>query len=470
VSEADIAVVGAGIVGLAVARELARREARRRVVVLEREDRVGMHQTGHNSGVAHAGIYYSPGSLKARLCVNGARELAEYCKTRGLPYERCGKLIVALEARELRALDELHRRGEANGVPGLRRVDAAELRAIEPHAAGMAALHSPATAIVDFAAVARSFADDLRGAGSEIVLGAAVEGVEVRPGGGAQPSAGRGVRTTASATESPPAAGDSSPGAAAGDSSPGVAAGDSSPGAAAGDSSPGVAGGDSSRRVAPGASPRRILLRHSRGELVAGFAVFCGGAWSDRLAELAGAGADPRIVPFRGAYLRLVPHRRELVRGLIYPVPDPGLPFLGVHLTRQLGGDVLIGPGALLSPQGLGRSLRWPGTWRMARRWWRTGLTEIHRAVSPAALVRAAARYVPELGPDDAERAWAGVRAQALARDGTLLDDFAFSHTERALHVRNAPSPAATAALAIARHVADEVERGNAGRPRSRGL
>src|SRR5215218_1594788 len=236
VSEADIAVVGAGIVGLAVARELARREARRRVVVLEREDRVGMHQTGHNSGVAHAGIYYSPGSLKARLCVNGARELAEYCKTRGLPYERCGKLIVALEARELRAL--------------------------EPHAAGMAALHSPATAIVDFAAVARSFADDLRGAGSEIVLGAAVEGVEVRPGGGAQPSAGRGVRTTASATESPPAAGDSSPGVAGGDSSPGAAA------------------GDSSRRVAPGASPRRIVLRHSRGELVAGFAVFCGGAWS----------------------------------------------------------------------------------------------------------------------------------------------------------------------------------------------
>src|SRR5215217_4705601 len=209
VSEADIAVVGAGIVGLAVARELARRDARRRVVVLEREDRVGMHQTGHNSGVAHAGIYYSPGSLKARLCVNGARELAEYCKTRGLPYERCGKLIVALEARELRALDELHRRGEANGVPGLRRVDAA--------------------AIVDFAAVARSFADDLRGAGSEIVLGAAVEGVEVRPGGGAQPSAGRGVRTTASATESPPAAGDSAPGVAAGDSSPGAAAGDSSP-------------------------------------------------------------------------------------------------------------------------------------------------------------------------------------------------------------------------------------------------
>ena len=204
------------------------------------------------------------------------------------------------------------------------------------------------------------------------------------------------------------------------------------------------------------------MLRHARGEVAARFAVFCAGAWSDRLAVRAGAAPDPRIVPFRGAYLRLVPQRRELVRGLIYPVPDPRLPFLGVHLTRHVDGDVLIGPTALLAPAGLGRSLRWPGTWRMARRWWRTGATELHHAVSPAALTRAAARYVPELEPGDAERAWAGVRAQAVARDGTLLDDFAFSHTERALHVRNAPSPAATAALAIARHVADEAERASA--------
>ena len=201
------------------------------------------------------------------------------------------------------------------------------------------------------------------------------------------------------------------------------------------------------------------MLRHSGGEVVAGFAVFCAGLWSDRLAALAGAGPDPRIVPFRGSYLRLAEHRRGLVRGLIYPVPDPRLPFLGVHLTMQLGGDVLIGPTALIDPAGLGRTLRWPGTWRMARRWWRTGVTELHHALSPAALTRAAARYVPELEPGDAERAWSGVRAQAVARDGRLVDDFAFSRTERALHVRNAPSPAATAALAIARHVADEAER-----------
>jgi (S)-2-hydroxyglutarate dehydrogenase len=395
--EPDIAVVGAGIVGLAVARELARRDAQRRIVVLEREQQVAVHQTGHNSGVAHAGIYYPAGSLKARLCVEGRLELAGYCEARGLAYERCGKLIVALDRGELPALDELERRGAANGVGGLRRVDAAGLRALEPHATGIAALHSAETAIVDFAAVARALADDLRAAGGEIVTGAAIEAIEPR-----------------------------------------------------------------APRAAGASGSRRIVLRHSRGELAARFAVFCAGGASDRLAVLAGAAPDPRIVPFRGAYLKLVPRRRALVRGLIYPVPDPRLPFLGVHLTRHIGGDVLIGPTALLAPASARRlleTLSWPGTWRMARRWWRTGVTEVHHALSPAALIRAAARYVPELEPGDAEPAWAGVRAQAVARDGRLLDDFAFSHTERALHVRNAPSPAATAALAIARHVADETER-----------
>jgi L-2-hydroxyglutarate oxidase len=395
--QTDIAVVGAGILGLAVARELTRRAAGRRVVVLEREPRVAAHQTSHNSGVAHAGIYYAPGSLKARLCVAGVRELAAYCEARGIAYDRCGKLIVALEPRELPALDELERRGVANGVPGLRRVDAAGLRAIEPHAAGVAALHSPETAIVDFAAVAAALADDVRAAGGEILTGAGVAAIESR-------------------------------------------------------------------------GPR-IILRHADGEVAAGFAVFCAGLWSDRLARLAGADPDPRIVPFRGAYLRLKGDRAALVRGLIYPVPDPTLPFLGVHLTRHHGGDVLIGPTALLAPardayalrgvrrRDVGETLRWPGTWRLARRWWRTGMTELHHALSPAAVTRAAARYVPALEPGDAEFAWAGIRAQALDRAGRLLDDFAFSHTERALHVRNAPSPAATASFAIARHIADEVER-----------
>ena len=404
--ETDIAIVGGGILGLAVARELARRDAGRRVVVLEREERVAFHQTGHNSGVAHAGIYYAPGSLKARLCVAGVRELAEYCDARGIAYERCGKVIVALDASELPGLEELQRRGEANGVPGLRRLDGAELREIEPHAAGIAALHSPQTAIVDFPAVARALADDVRAAGGEILCGAGVTGIAVRAGNGAAPN-----------------------------------------------------------------GARRVVLRHAGGELDAGFAVFCAGAWSDRLARLAGADPDPRIVPFRGAYLRLAPERTGLVRGLIYPVPDPSLPFLGVHLTRHTGGDVLIGPTALLAPardayalrdvrrRDLGETLRWPGTWRLARRFWRTGVTELRHAVSAAALTRAAARYVPDLRPEDTRPGWAGVRAQALARDGKLVDDFVFSHTERALHVRNAPSPGATAALAIARHVADEAER-----------
>jgi (S)-2-hydroxyglutarate dehydrogenase len=386
--QADLVVVGAGIVGLAVARELAHRHPGRRVVVLERADAVGQGQTARNSGVAHAGIYYAPGSLKARLCVAGMRELREYCAERGLAYENAGKLIVALDQGELPRLDELERRGAANGVPGLRRLDADGLRAVEPHAAGIAALHSPETGVLDFGAVARAFADDVRAAGGEVRCGAAVGSVRV---------GAREIRLGVGADE----------------------------------------------------------------QLSAAAAVFCTGAASDRMAELAGAGPDPRIVPFRGAYLRLRPERRALVHGLIYPVPDPALPFLGVHLTRHHDGEVFIGPTALLalSRRTAGRVLRWPGTWRMARRWWRTGLTEIQHALAPAALVRAAARYVPELGPGDAEPAWAGVRAQAVRRDGGLVDDFVFARTGRALHVRNAPSPAATASLAIARHVADEADR-----------
>lgn len=390
----DVAVVGAGIVGLAVARELQRRRPSERVVVLEREDAIGAHQTGRNSGVVHAGIYYVPGSLKARLCVAGAREMAAFCEERGIAYERCGKVIVATEPGELERLDELERRGRANRVPGLRRIGPDELRELEPHATGIAALHSPATGIADFAAVARALADD---------VGA------VHPGCGVEAIVPRG---------------------------------------------------------------RSIVLRHARGELEARHAVFCAGAWSDRLAVLAGADPDPRIVPFRGAYLRLVPERRHLVRSLIYPVPDPSLPFLGVHLTRHVSGEVLVGPTALLAPgrtayrlrrfapRDLADTLRWPGSWRMLRRWWRTGLIELRHAALRRAFVRAAARFVPELRADDVEVAFAGIRAQALGRDGRLVDDFVFSHTERALHVRNAPSPGATSSLAIGRHVADEVERG----------
>ncbi len=388
----DLAVVGAGILGLAVARELARRHPGRRVCVLEREDGPAAGQSGHNSGVIHAGIYYAPGSLKARLCVEGARELYELCATHGIPHRRCGKLILATSPAELARLDELERRGAANRVPGLRRLDAHGLREIEPHARGLAALHSPATGVVDFAAVSRALAGDLGDGGGVVATGCGVR--RVRPVG------------------------------------------------------------------------RVIRLDHTRGTLEAGAAVFCAGLSADRLAVAAGAGADPRIVPFRGAYLRLRPERRELVRALVYPVPDPRLPFLGVHLTRDIHGEVLIGPTARLAPRADGRTLAgparvaaWPGTWRLLVAHWPAGLVELHRAIAPAAVVRAAARLVPGLVPEDVVTAFAGVRAQAVGRDGRLVDDFAFSATARALHVRNAPSPGATSALAIARHVADRADR-----------
>jgi len=410
----DLAVVGAGVIGLAVAREALRRRPEASVVVLERESEIAAHQSSHNSGVIHAGIYYEPGSLKARLCVEGARELYAYCESRGAEVTRTGKVIVARSAEELPGLDELERRGRANGVPGLRRIGPQELRELEPHVRGMAALHSPATGIVDFAAVARALADDVRAGGGEVVTAAEVEGVEPRA----------------------PAA--SAPG--------GHGAG------------PSVAS-QAAMRLAGGA------------EIRARRAVFCAGAWSDRLAEAAGASPDPRIVPFRGAYRRLRSDRRELVRGLVYPVPDPALPFLGVHLTRHPDGEVLVGPTALLAgardayrlsrvrPRDLAATIAWPGTWRMARRWWRTGLREIRHAASRSALAREAARFVPELRSEDLEPAFAGVRAQALARDGRLIDDFVFSETDGALHVRNAPSPAATACLAIAREVLDRLEQ-----------
>jgi (S)-2-hydroxyglutarate dehydrogenase len=379
----DVAIVGAGILGLAVARELSWRHPGRTVVVLERNAEVGTEQTGRNSGVVHGGIYYAPGSLKARLCVAGARALYEYCDEHGVAYERCGKLIVARDASELPALDELERRGRENGVPSLRRLSSDELREVEPHARGTSALHSPATGIVDFRRVASALATELEGRGVTIATGCGVSGVSRAAG--------------------------------------------------------------------------HLALRHARGETRARFAVFCAGLDADRLAVAAGAPPDPRIVPFRGSYLHLRPERRELVRGLIYPVPDPRLPFLGVHLSRHLDGRVSLGPSALLWPRGP-RDLLWPGTLRVARRWWRTGLRELRHATSRRAFAAAASDYVPALQADDFQAGFSGVRAQAVTRDGTLVDDFVVSETERALHVRNAPSPAATAALALARLIADRAE------------
>ena len=385
--EVDLAVVGGGILGLAVARELKSRHPGLDTVVLEAADRVGTGQTGHNSGVIHAGIYYAPGSLKARMCVAGARLMYELCERRGIAYERCGKLIVARDESELGRLDELERRGRENAVPGLRRLAAEELKEVEPNCVGVSALHSPETGIVNFADVARALSDDLTEQNVPVVTGAAVRAIDRSNG--------------------------------------------------------------------------RLALGHAGGEVRARFAVFAAGAAADRLAVLAGAPADPRIIPFRGSYLKLLPERRDLVRGMIYPVPDPSLPFLGVHLTRHIDGEVSLGPTALLAPGGaLARTAAWPGTWRMAMRWWRTGISEMRHAVSKRSLARAAADYVPVLEARDFEPYFAGVRAQALGRDGGLVDDFVVSETERALHVRNAPSPAATSSLALAGLIADRAEPG----------
>jgi 2-hydroxyglutarate dehydrogenase len=393
--ECDLAVVGGGIVGLAVARELLSRTPDARLCVLEAEDGLGHHQTGHSSGVIHAGIYYEPGSLKARLCVEGARALYAHCDERGVPYEKSGKLIVAASEDELERLDELERRGRANQVPGLRRLAADEIAEIEPAAAGVAALHSPHTGVVDFVAVAESYASDVRQRGGTIHLGAAVTGV--------------------------------------------------------------------------GHGPGRLTLRHARGSTAAAAAVFCAGLWSDRLAVACGAPKSPRIVPFRGGYLQLPRAAAEAVRANVYPVPGPDLPFLGAHLTRTIDGRVLIGPSALMAPardayrlstvrlRDLGQTLSWPGTWRLAARHWRAGLKEMRHASSRRAFAAEAAKLVPSLHGVEAEPGPAGVRAQAVGRDGALVDDFVVHRTERSIHVRNAPSPAATSSLALARLIADEL-------------
>lgn len=393
-----IGIVGAGILGLAVGREITRRRPGTRVLVLDKEDRVAAHQTGHNSGVVHAGIYYQPGSLKARLCARGAAMLREYCAGHGLPFEECGKLVVAVSRDELPRLDVLHSRAEANGVAGLLRVGPAGIRDIEPHATGLAALHSPRTAITDFRRIAESFAREIVAAGGEVRLGFPVTGIE--------------------------------------------------------------ADGDGLRLVARGG-----------GAVSLDRLVVCAGLHTDSVARLAGDVAAPRIVPFRGEYLRVSPEKAAMVRGLIYPVPDPRYPFLGVHYTRRVGGELDVGPNAVLalaregyrwSAVHLGdltETLTWPGFWRMAARHWRTGAGEVRGSLSKRAYMRAARRYVPEISASDVVRDHSGVRAQALDRDGALVDDFRIHRLGPVTAVRNAPSPAATSCLAIAEHLVDLLER-----------
>jgi L-2-hydroxyglutarate oxidase LhgO len=389
-----VVVIGGGILGLATARLIAREQPAADVTVLEKEPELALHQTARNSGVAHAGIYYEPGSLKARLCRRGVALLRDFCAEHGLPYEPCGKLVIALDETELPRLERLEERAHANGVPGLRHLDATQLREVEPHAAGIAALHSPETAITDFRAVALALAGEVSERGGTVRTG-----VEVT-------------------------------------------------------------------RVRGGASATAASLELADGsELQADHVVVCAGLYADRLARRSGEDAAPRIVPFRGEYWALRPERRSLVRGLIYPVPDPTLPFLGVHLTKTVDGPVLIGPNAVLAlaregyrrstihGRDLAETLAWGGSWRLMRRHWRAGADETRRSLSKRAFVSEARRHVPELRPGDAVRARSGVRAQAVDRDGTMVDDFCIGGDTRVVWVRNAPSPAATASLAIAEEI-----------------
>lgn len=395
-STESIGVIGAGIVGLAVARRITELFPGSAVTVLEKEDRVAAHQTGHNSGVVHAGLYYAPGSLKATLCRRGVGLLQAYCQEKGLPYDECGKLVVAIDDSERPALERIRERATANGVPDLRWLGGEELREIEPHGAGVAALHSPRTAITDFVRVAESYADDVRAAGGVIRLGFPVTGI--------RQVAGRVEVTSA-----------------------------------------------------------REALRFDR-------LVVCAGLQSDVVATWAGDDPGPAIVPFRGEYYRLRPERAHLVRGLIYPVPNPEYPFLGVHFTKRVGGGVDLGPNAVLAfaregytrttfdRHDLAATLRWPGFRRLARRHWRMGVAEMAGSLSTTLYLRFARRYVPEVTADDVERAPSGVRAQAVDRDGGLVDDFRISRLGDILAVRNAPSPAATSSLAIAEHITGHLQ------------
>lgn len=394
-ADETIGIVGAGIVGLATGREIALRRPGTRVVVLEKEQRIAVHQTGHNSGVVHAGIYYTPGSLKADLTVRGVSLLREYCQDRELPYKEIGKLVVAVREDELGRMNNLYDRARNNHVPDLRKISKDEIRELEPNAGGVAALHSPRTAITDYPAIARAFAKDVVDSGGEVRLGFPVTGITNVPGG---------------------------------------------------------------IEVASGQDRVRV-----------GRLILCAGLQSDAVAKLAQDKQEPRIIPFRGEYMLLKPERTDLVRGLIYPVPDPRYPFLGVHFTPRVDGSVEVGPNAVLalaregytrtkvSPKDLLGLAAYPGTWKMAAQHWRTGIREYRGSFSMAAFMKDAGLYVPGVGVSDVVRGGAGVRAQALDRDGTLVDDFRIHQVGRITAVRNAPSPAATASMAIAEHIVGAV-------------
>ena len=395
-----VAVVGGGILGVAVAREILKRRPDTEVTLFEKEDRLASHQTGRNSGVVHAGLYYQPGSAKALLCRRGVGLLEAFCEERGIRRVACGKVLVALDEVERGRLNDIEARARANGVPGARIIGPEELRELEPHVRGVAALHSPSTSIVNFTEVTQALGADATAAGAKIRLGHEVVNIRL---------AGSEVLVD-------------------------------------------------SRTIAG-------TEQDAYDQVVA-----CGGLQSDRLAAMAGDGPEPVIMPFRGEYYALKPERRGLVNGLVYPVPDPRYPFLGVHLTPRVDGEVLIGPNAVLALAREGYDwrtvsladvadvARTPAFWRFARQHWRTGIRELYGSLSKRRFIAAARAYVPELSADDVVPATAGIRAQALEADGGLVDDFRISIRDRVVLLRNAPSPAATSSLAIAEHVVTEID------------
>ena len=395
---ADVAVVGAGIVGLATARELLRRRPDSRVVVLDKEAGPAVHQTGHNSGVIHAGLYYPAGSLKAQLCREGREQLIHFADEHGIPYRLNGKLVVAVDESELPRLEELRRRGSASGIQGLRELGPEELREIEPHVVGVRALHVPETGSIDYREVARAYAADIERRGGTLLFGREVTGIERRGG-------------------------------------------------------------------------EHVISTRAGEQLAARRVVACAGLQSDRVARLTShAPRGQRVVPFRGDYFVLAPEAARLVRGHVYPVPDPLFPFLGVHFSPRIDGQVWAGPNAVpaLAREGYGRLsldlrdavdlLGYPGFWRLAARYYRTGAGEVWRDVVKSAAVRELQRYVPELEERHVSFGPCGIRAQVLARDGSLVDDFLMERDGNVLHVINAPSPAATASLAIGRRIVDRLD------------
>jgi L-2-hydroxyglutarate oxidase len=390
----DIAIIGGGIVGLATALTLTERAPGKRVCVLEKEPALAAHQTGNNSGVIHSGLYYKPGSSKAKTCVEGARRMVEFCKTHGIPHDICGKIVVATCDAELPALAELLRRGQANSVPGIVEIGPERIREIEPHASGIKGLWVPGTGIVDYVAVSKKYAELIQKAGGVVRTGARVTAI---------------------------------------------------------------------RQTSDG---ELVVSSESSGEIRAKLLINCAGLHSDRIARMAGARTDVKIVPFRGEYYKLVAAQRGLVKGLIYPVPDPRFPFLGVHFTHMIDGGVECGPNAVLALKREGytrtsfsvrdslETFAYPGFWLLGLKYWRMGFGEMYRSFSKAAFVRALQKLLPDIRAEHLEEGGAGVRAQALASNGALVDDFRIVRTANAIHVLNAPSPAATASLCIGEEIA----------------